>query len=82
MAPVSITLVANWRGLGSSEVAKIELVDENGDVADGGSSTGPSSSTSSGASAFSSTADTRILSGRVRVKAESEGNGERDSGGR
>lgn len=81
MAPVSITLVANWRGLGSSEVAKIELVDENGDVADGGSSTGPSS-TSSGASAVSSTAETRILSGRVRVKAESEGNGERDSGGR
>lgn len=81
MAPVSITLVANWSGVGSSVVANIELVDEKGDVAEGGSSTGPSS-TSSGASAVSSKADTRSLSGRVRVKAEREGNGEMDSGGR
>lgn len=43
MAPVSITLVANWRGEGSSEVVKMELVDENGDGDGGGSSMGPSS---------------------------------------
>lgn len=81
IAPVSITLVASWSGEGSSEVAKIELVVENGDIGDGGSSTGPSS-TSSATSEVSSAADTRILSGRVRVKAESEGSGEVDSGGR
>ena len=77
MVPVSITLVASWRGVRSSEVANIELVDENGDMADGGSSTGPSSTSSA-----TSAVDTRILSGRVRVKAESEGNREVDSGGR
>ncbi|KAL0712227.1 hypothetical protein Bca4012_019205 [Brassica carinata] len=72
MVPVRITLVANWRGMGSSKVANIELVDENGDMADGGSSMGPSS-TSSTTSAVSSTADTRSLSGRSGVKAETEG---------
>lgn len=75
MAPVRSTLVANWRGLGSSEVAKMELVDENGDVDDGGSSIGPSSSTSA-TSAISFTTDTRILSGRILVKEESEWIGE------
>lgn len=71
MAPVSSTLVANWRGVGSSEVAKMELVDENGDEDEGGSSIGPSSSSSiSATSPISFVADTRILSGRILVKAE------------
>lgn len=42
MAPVSKTLVAVWRGLGSSLVANIEV-----EEADGGSSNGPSSSSAS-----------------------------------
>lgn len=78
MAPVRSTLVANWRGVGSSEVAKIELVDENGDVDDGGSSIGPSSSTSA-TSAIFLTADTRIISGRIRVNGDTA---EIDSGRR
>lgn len=85
IAPVNITLVANWRGEGSSEVAKMELVDENGDEDDGGSSMGPCSSSSSFTSATSAipfTADTRIVSGRIRVKMESEEIGEIDFGGR
>lgn len=44
MAPVSKTLVAVWRGVGSSLVAKIEV-----EVVDGGNSNGPSSSSSASA---------------------------------
>lgn len=87
MAPVSITLVANWRGEGSSEVAKMEFVDENGDEDGGGSSIGPSSSSSSSSftsatSAIFFKAGNRNLSGRIREKPEGEGNCEIESGGR